>query len=157
MKPLPAAIAWADIPSLLVNILQHTPSHRHTVTTIPLLSHLLAPAEMRYLVVSTLLKPAANISGVQPPEVTALTLAPLLTISLQMLVCPSLAEKWRGLQSEVARALGAAPELRSSRATSSAPSLQTSDSYQSVGQSTSLNVKLLTWPRCEATSWSRWR
>ena len=112
---------------------------------------------MRYLVVSTLLKPAANISGVQPPEVTALTLAPLLTISLQMLVCPSLAEKWRGLQSEVARALGAAPELRSSRATSSAPSLQTSDSYQSVGQSTSLNVKLLTWPRCEATSWSRWR
>ena len=43
--------------------------------------------------------------------VTALTLAPLVTNILQMSVCPSLALKWSGLQSEVAFARGLEPEL----------------------------------------------
>ena len=75
------------------------------------MTDLLAPAEMRYLDVSTLLNPAESIRGVHPPVVTALTLAPLVTNILQMSVCPSLALKWSGLQSEVALARGLEPEL----------------------------------------------
>ena len=81
------------------------------------MTHLLAPAETRYLAVSTLLNPAESISDVQPPVVTAFTLAPLLTNILEICVWPSLALKCSGLQSEVALALGLAPELSSTSVT----------------------------------------
>ena len=68
------------------------------------MTHLLAPAETRYLAVSTLLNPAESISDVQPPVVTAFTLAPLLTNILEICVWPSLALKCSGVQSEVALA-----------------------------------------------------
>ena len=51
-----------------------------------IMTDLLAPAETRYLAVSTLLNPAASMREVQPPVVTAFTLAPLLTNILQMAV-----------------------------------------------------------------------
>ena len=86
LNPFPAAIAWADIPSLFVIILKYHDIYIYMTSYDMIMTDLLAPAETRYLAVSTLLNPAASMREVQPPVVTAFTLAPLLTNILQMAV-----------------------------------------------------------------------